>query len=72
MKMRVSKETIISLEAARKKFPKECSRSFIDKAWRSGINGKKLSVMKMGGRRFTSEEAVQRFIESITEERDGE
>jgi hypothetical protein len=68
----IKNEKIINLETARELFPVKVSRSYIERAWRDGINGKKLSVMKFGGRRLTSEEAVQRFIESIIENREGE
>lgn len=37
-----------------------------------GSHGKKLESVKVGGRRFTSIEAIQRFVEAVTAAADGE
>jgi hypothetical protein len=68
----ISAESLISINAAAKKIP---GRPHIGTVWRwilTGLNGTKLESAKVGGRRYTSEEAIQRFIAATTAAADGE
>jgi hypothetical protein len=38
--------------------------------WHNGLNGVRLETLVVGGRRFTSAEAVGRFAEALTQQAD--
>lgn len=38
---------------------------------RQGVRGRRLESIVIGGRRYTSVEALQRFVAAVTAERDG-
>lgn len=62
----IESETIITVTQAARKCP---SRPHVSTVWRwilNGLNGVQLESVKIGGRRFTTFEAVQRFIEATT------
>ena len=55
-------ETLISLAKACKRFPGKRTRSTLERHARKGIRGVVLETILICGRRYTSEEAIQRFI----------
>ena len=55
-------ETLITLAKACKEFPEECSRSALERHSRKGIRGVVLETILICGKRYTSKEAIQRFI----------
>ena len=55
-------ETVVSLAEACKCFPVKCSRSTLERFLRRGAKGVLLESVLIGGRRFTSKEAIDRFI----------
>jgi hypothetical protein len=59
-------ETLISITDAAKRCP---SRPHVGTVWRwtlNGLHGIKLQSIKVGGKRFTSLEALHRFIDATT------
>jgi hypothetical protein len=65
-------EHLYSLAAAAKLLPGEPHLATLHR-WRSrGVKGVKLETLVIGGRRFTSLEALGRFIEATTASSDGE
>ena len=66
----LSSESLISLKDACAYLP---GRPHISTMWRwikRGIAGIRLETVKVGGKRFTSVEAIERFIASTTAEAD--
>ena len=63
-------EKLITLEHAAKSFPGNRGRhTHISTVYRwanSGIRGVRLETMVVGGRRYTSEEAIARFIDILS------
>jgi len=60
----IKRETLISLREARKEFP---TRPSLPTLWRwivTGVRGVVLDSVRIGGRRFTSKEGIQRFLEA--------
>jgi Protein of unknown function (DUF1580)/Helix-turn-helix domain len=60
--MNIEKEELLTISEASKEFP---IRPHTTTVWRwvhRGINGTKLESIKIGGRRYTSKEAINRFI----------
>ena len=58
------RETLIRISEAPKHIP---GRPHISTVWRwvlNGVRGRKLETITAGGRRFTSLEAIDRFIQS--------
>jgi len=55
-------ESLLSLTAACKVFPVKCSRPALERWIRRGSRGVVLESILICGKRFTSREAVQRFI----------
>ena len=65
-------ESLITVTLAAKQIP---GRPHVATVWRwilHGLNGIRLESVKVGGRRFTSEEAIQRFIAQMTAAANGE
>lgn len=59
-------ERLLSISEAAKSLP---NRPHVDTLWRwvyKGCKGVKLETISIGGRRFTSAEALQRFVERST------
>ena len=68
----ITKETAISLTDAAKRLP---SRPRVETLWRwrtTGCHGIRLETALIGGRRVTSIEALQRFVDRTTAAADGE
>ena len=55
-------ETLLSLTAACKEFPGRCSRPSLERWARKGNRGATLETILLCGRRYTSREAIARFI----------
>lgn len=56
-------ETLVSLGEACKRFPIPVSRPTVERLWRYGQRGVRLETIFLIGRRWTSIEAIRRFIE---------
>lgn len=66
MAIDLSTESVLSLNAAAKSLP---GRPHVSTLWRwyaRGVRGVRLETTVIGGRRFTSREALQRFAERGT------
>ncbi len=62
------RETLFSITQAAKEIP---SRPTVETIWRwrtAGCRGHKLETMLYGGRRYTSREAIARFLAAINNE----
>ena len=64
-------ETTVTLTEAAKKLPHRPHASTIWRWYKAGIRGRRLETAVVGGRRVTSLEALARFSEALTAERDG-
>lgn len=72
MTIDISCETLLSFSQAAKTLPGNPHISTIHR-WRlRGIRGQKLETILVGGRRFTSVEALERFIARTTAAANGE
>lgn len=61
-------ETLIPLSKARKQFPgREVSPSCLERWIRNGSHGAILEICRIGNTRYTSEEAIQRFLEAMNQ-----
>ena len=56
-------ETLLSMSDARHAFPREISRSCLERMIRVGARGVRLETLFVANRRYTSQEAIRRFIE---------
>ena len=64
----LSTEHLLSLTAAAKETP---GRPTVRTVWRwasSGVSGVKLQTLKVGGRTYTSRQALQRFLAELNEQ----
>ncbi len=61
-----TKENLISIREARHQFPHRPSISTIWRWIPKGVKGAVLESIRIGGRRFTSVEACQRFIDATS------
>ena len=64
-------ENTVTLTEAAKLIPGRPHSSTLWRWHQHGSRGIKLETAVIGGRRFTSREAIERFIERTTESRDG-
>lgn len=64
----ISSEKLLTFSQAAEKLPSRPHTSALHRWTNSGIRGIKLETILIGGRRFTSWEALQRFVEATTEE----
>lgn len=55
-------ETLVPLTEACKYFPVKCSRASIERWVRKGSREVTLETILLGGRRYTSREAIKRFV----------
>jgi len=67
-----AKETLIKLNKAGEIVPGHPTICTLWRWYQEGVNGVRLETALVGGRRFTSREAIHRFIERGTAARDGE
>ena len=56
-------ETLIPLKDASPHFPVPVSRNWLEKAIRKGTRGVRLETLYLCNKRYTSKEAIRRFIE---------
>lgn len=56
-------ETLVSLNQACVRFPVKVSRGYLERMIRVGARGVMLESIYLAGRRYTSIEAIRRFIE---------
>jgi len=61
----VKTEKIVPFQKAGRKFPENRHVSTIHRYRLRGVRGIKLETILIGGIRYTSEEAIQRFIDSL-------
>lgn len=59
-------EDLLTLAQATKAIPGRPSISTLYRWTQRGIEGVKLETIKLGGKRFTSKEAIRRFVERTT------
>lgn len=62
-------ETLVPINAAGKEFPCPVGRTALERWMRHGIRGVRLESIFIGNRRFTSKEAILRFIQKTNEQR---
>ena len=55
-------ESLIDLTEATKCFPVKISRATLERWVRRGVRGVRLETVRIGNRRFTSEQAIRRFL----------
>lgn len=67
MSIDLSSETLLSLRDAAKSLPGRPHISTIFRWRRVGVRGVRLETCRIGGRRFTSVEALNRFLIAINE-----
>jgi hypothetical protein len=69
----ILKDKVVPLEHAKKLLPGKPDRSTIYRwALGDGAHGVKLETVKVGRKRFTSEQAIQRFVDAMTAAAAGE
>lgn len=56
-------ETLVSLAEACQRFPVPVSRPTLERLWRHGCRGVRLETIFLIGRRYTSVEAIRRYVE---------
>lgn len=72
MRINIETERLLTIAEAARSLP---GRPHIASVWRwvnRGIQGQRLESIKVGGKRFTSAEAIARFIDRTTAAADGE
>jgi hypothetical protein len=62
----ISSERLILLSAAAAYIPGRPHSSTLFRWWRDGSRGIKLESLLVGGRRYTSVEAIERFIQRLS------
>ena len=55
-------EVLLCLTESAKLFPVPCSRATLERWVRRGVRGVRLETVRIGNRRFTSEQAIRRFL----------
>lgn len=58
----ISRERLLRLSEVPAEVPGQPHPSTVVRWWRVGVRGVKLETILIGGRRFTSVEAIERFI----------
>ena len=66
MSVNLRSERILSLLKAAKSLPDRPHISTLCRWWRRGVRGVKLETITIGGRRYTSAEALERFSAATT------
>ena len=61
---RVLEEELLTLTEACGRFPRRVSRATLERWLRRGVCGVSLESVRIAGRRFTSAEAIERFVRS--------
>jgi len=68
----IHQETLISLGTASQLLPHHPSPATLWRWYTRGVNGVRLETAKIGKRRYTSREALQRFVTETTEAADSD
>jgi adenosylmethionine-8-amino-7-oxononanoate aminotransferase len=71
-KINTSSENVINITQAANQIPGRPHRATVWRWILNGLHGIRLESVKVGGRRFTSEEAIERFIARTTAVANGE
>ena len=66
----LASETLVPINKAGTRFPHPVGRTALERWMRHGVRNIQLESILIGSRRFTSEEAITRFIERTNEQRD--
>lgn len=59
-------ETLITLSEASRRLPNHPSVTTLWRWWQRGVKGHKLETAQIGGKRYTSVEALQRFVDRLS------
>ncbi len=70
MAVDILNEAVVSLTEAARILPTRPHCSTIWRWYRRGVRGIRLETAVLGGKRYTSKEAIQRFVERTTEAHD--
>ncbi len=71
MSIDINSEKVFPINAVRQHIPGRPSPSTLYRWFTRGARGARLETLVVGGKRFTSHEAVKRFIERTTENSPG-
>ena len=66
MRIDLHRERLLTLEQAARSLPGNVAPSTLWRWHRHGVKGCRLDTILVGGKRFTSAEAIQRFSEAVT------
>lgn len=66
----LAQEKLVPINQAGGKFPYRVGRTALERWMRDGVRGVRLESILIGSRRFTSEEAIARFIERTNQQQD--
>jgi hypothetical protein len=68
MAIEITEEQLLCFGEAAKLLPPGSRPSYTTfwRWWRHGVNGVKLETVRVGGKRFTTAEAMQRFVATLT------
>jgi Protein of unknown function (DUF1580). len=66
----LAQETLVPINQAGAKFPYHVGRTALERWMRDGVRGVRLESILIGSRRFTSVEAIARFVEQSNQQRD--
>jgi hypothetical protein len=67
----IQNEELLTLKQAAQFLPNRPHIATLIRWWQRGCRGVKLTTILIGGQRYTSKEALQRFIEQTTAAADG-
>ncbi len=67
----INTESVVSLTEAARILPTRPHASTMWRWYKRGVRGIRLETVVIGGKRYTSREALQRFIDRTTEAHDG-
>ena len=65
----IDSEQLLTLAEAAREVPGRRHAGTLSRWWRKAVHGVRLETVLVGGRRFTSLEAIRRFIERLSEPR---
>lgn len=64
----LASENLVPINSAGKMFPYPVGRTALERWMRHGVRGVRLESILIGNRRFTSKEAIERFIQKTNEQ----
>ncbi len=65
MEAKLFKEQLVRLSKSRSLFPDRPQRKTLESYWKNGCEGVKLATVRLPNGRFTSKEAISRFLMSV-------